>query len=126
MMKESRPNIEIEKSLDSCEKIDTDENLLWWTRKRETESFDEIKSEQNRMNYPNLCGSIEPSEITWRVACDIVYAALKDMGELNQRSAIDQSKLNEQRILWKTKVVEGEKLQINEIWICFDERKDKT
>ena len=54
---------------------------------RERERFDEIKSEQNRMNFPNICGSIEPSEITSRVACDIVYAALKDMGELNQRSA---------------------------------------
>ena len=63
------------------------------------------------MNYPNLCDAIERSEITSRVACDIVNAALKDMGELNQRSAIDQSKLNGQRILWKTKVIEEEKRQ---------------
>ena len=79
------------------------------------------------MNYPNLCGAIERSEITSRVACDIVNAAIKDMGELNQRTAIDRSKLNGQRILWKTKVIEEEKLQNNEILcICFDEWKDKT
>ena len=71
------------------------------------------------MNFPYLCGAIERSKI--------VNAVLKYMGELNQRSAIDQSKLNGQRILWKTKVIEEEKLQNNEtLSICFDERKDKT
>ena len=86
MRKESRPNVEIEKSLDSCEKIDIDESAIMMDE-RETESFDEIKSEQNRMKFPYLCGAIECSKISSRVACQIVNAVLKDMGELNQRSA---------------------------------------
>ena len=94
---------------------------------RETESFDEIKSEQNRMNYPNLYRAIKRSKISSRVAYQIVKTDLKDMGELNQRSAIDQLKLNGQGILWKTKVIEEEKRQNNEILcIVFVGRKDKT
>ena len=79
------------------------------------------------MNFPNLCGSIEPSEITSRIACDIVYAALKDMGELNQRFTNWSIKVKRITNPVENQSCEEEKLQNNEILcIGFDGRKDKT
>ena len=88
---------------------------------------DETYSPQNRNKYPELCRAIERSNVSNRDACLIINAALKDLGLLSWRNAIDPSKLQRQRKYWREKS-SSEHQVLNEAIVClgFDGRSDQT
>lgn len=92
----------------------------------ETEETNEYNT-QNRNQYPELCKALERTNVSNRNACLIINAALKDLGLLSPSNAVDSSKLQRQRKLYRDKLSQ-QHLQQHEGMVCigFDGKIDET
>lgn len=90
-------------------------------------SDNEIKSCQNRTKYPELSKALDRCKVSNRKASLIVNAVLKDLNLLTELTALDQNKIQRERIYWRTQENIRHAVNCKEITcLGFDGKTDKT